>query len=709
MPGRCTWTATSNANWLTITAGSSGAGNSTVAFAVAANTLGPRTGLLTIGTQTFTVRQAGVATPRLIRVNATSAALGSSGVPVAVELVAQGDENALGFTLSFDPAVLSNPQAALGADAVGAQLAANTNQTAQGRLGLAVALPAGQKFAAGTRQLAVVTFSIAAAAPAAMTMLDFDDLPSAREVSDVSANALPASYQGGALGVVPGVEGDVAPRPQGNGSVTITDWVQVGRLVAGLDAAAPGVEFQRADCAPRDTCGDGRLTVSDWTQAGRYAIGTDAALAAGGPAVAAVNSSLAAGVQSTGFSRNGRTATQPPKGGTLNTRALRTVWLTNATQQTRTVRVVNATAAQGATASVAIELTAQGNENAVGFSLSFNPAVLSNPQAVLGSGATGTTLNLNTNQAGRVGVAMAQSPGVAFTAGTRQLLVVTFNVASGAAVGTTALSFGDQPIAREVSGVSATPLPADFTAGAVTVVGAVANVSAASFTGAQLASEAIVSAFGTRLATTTQSATVTPLPTTLAGTRVLVRDSAGTERAAPLFFVSPQQLNYLVPAGTVAGTATISITSGDGSLSLGVATMATIAPGLFTANANGQGVPAAVALRVRGDGAQAFETVAQFVAGRFIPAPIDLGPEGEQVILLLFGTGVRGRSALAAVTCVLGGISVPVSFAGAQGDLAGLDQLNVGPLPRALAGRGEVDLVLTVDGRAANAVRVSFR
>lgn len=90
-------------------------------------------------------------------------------------------------------------------------------------------------------------------------------------------------------------------------------------------------------------------------------------------------------------------------------------------------------------------------------------------------------------------------------------------------------------------------------------------------------------------------------------------------------------------------------------------------------------------------------------------APIDLGPEGDQVTLLLFGTGIRGRSALAAVTCTIGGVSVPVSFAGSQGDLVGLDQINVGPLPRALAGRGEVDLVLLVDGKAANTVRISIR
>ncbi|MGH9844830.1 MAG: hypothetical protein ACREEM_39440, partial [Blastocatellia bacterium] len=65
------------------------------------------------------------------------------------------------------------------------------------------------------------------------------------------------------------------------------------------------------------------------------------------------------------------------------------------------------------------------------------------------------------------------------------------------------------------------------------------SVSAASFSGAALAAEAIVASFGSNLATTMQSATVSPLPTTLAGTSVKVRDSAGSERLAPLFFVSP--------------------------------------------------------------------------------------------------------------------------------------------------------------------------
>ncbi len=55
----CAWTAVSSApDWLAVTAGASGAGNGTVAFAVGANAGDIRTATLTIGGQTFTVHQA---------------------------------------------------------------------------------------------------------------------------------------------------------------------------------------------------------------------------------------------------------------------------------------------------------------------------------------------------------------------------------------------------------------------------------------------------------------------------------------------------------------------------------------------------------------------------------------------------------------------------------------------------------------------------
>ncbi len=54
----CAWTAASNATWISITSGSSGSGNGTVIYAVAANSTGSsRTGTLTIAGNTFTVTQ----------------------------------------------------------------------------------------------------------------------------------------------------------------------------------------------------------------------------------------------------------------------------------------------------------------------------------------------------------------------------------------------------------------------------------------------------------------------------------------------------------------------------------------------------------------------------------------------------------------------------------------------------------------------------
>jgi len=238
----------------------------------------------------------------------------------------------------------------------------------------------------------------------------------------------------------------------------------------------------------------------------------------------------------------------------------------------------------------------------------------------------------------------------------------------------------------------------------------VTTVSAASFSGAELAAESIVAAFGQGFATATEVATSVPLPTTLAGASVRVRDSAGTERAAPLFFVAPGQINYQIPPGTVGGTSNISVVRGETVIAAGTASIATVAPGLFAANANGQGVAAAVVFRRRADGSESFEPVAQFdqAQNRFVAVPIDLGPETDQVTLILFGTGIRFRSALSTVTCNIGGASAPVSFAGAQGDFVGLDQVNVS-LPRSLMGRGEVEIKFTVDGKEANTGRVAIK
>jgi uncharacterized protein (TIGR03437 family) len=236
------------------------------------------------------------------------------------------------------------------------------------------------------------------------------------------------------------------------------------------------------------------------------------------------------------------------------------------------------------------------------------------------------------------------------------------------------------------------------------------TVSAASFRGEALAAESIASVFGSGLADATQIVTLPPLPTVLAGARVLVRDGTGTERAAPLFFVSPNQINFQLPAGTASGVSFVSLRRGDQFTACGATMIETVAPGLFTANASGQGVAAAVVLRIKADGTQSYEPVAQFDPARnqFVAAPIDLGPETDLVFLILYGTGSRNRSALAAVSVALGGVNAEVLYAAPQGDFVGLDQSNV-RLPRSLMGRGEVDVVMTVDGKTANVVRISVK
>lgn len=58
----CSWTAVSQASWITIISGTAGTGIGSVAYTVAANSGAQRTGTMTIGGLTFTVTQAGGAT-----------------------------------------------------------------------------------------------------------------------------------------------------------------------------------------------------------------------------------------------------------------------------------------------------------------------------------------------------------------------------------------------------------------------------------------------------------------------------------------------------------------------------------------------------------------------------------------------------------------------------------------------------------------------
>lgn len=235
------------------------------------------------------------------------------------------------------------------------------------------------------------------------------------------------------------------------------------------------------------------------------------------------------------------------------------------------------------------------------------------------------------------------------------------------------------------------------------------TVSAASYIRSALAADGIVSAFGSALATQTEVVKSLPLPTQLAGTTVRLTDATGAEHLAPLFYVSPLQINYLLPAAVAPGAVTVRITNGSGATSFGLETVRRVAPAFFTANANGRGAPAGQAVRVR-NGAQTELPLAQLdnASGQRIPAEIDMGPTGDLIVLVLYGTGVRRRSNLSNVRVTVGGIELPVDYAGETRDFVGLDQVNV-QLPRTLIGRGEVDVIGTFDGQTTNTMRIRIK
>ncbi len=365
-----------------------------------------------------------------------------SGWPVTVPILlnASGEENALSFSLSFGSeqrpgTALTFTGATVGSGSVGAVLVLNTNQLTFGRVGLALALPAGATFPPGTQEVALLSFDtgVVTNAAALKTALGFRDQPVLRQVSDPLAISLSATYTWGTLTLAAtDLEGDSTPRPGGNRFLTINDWVQSGRFVAGLDVAVSESEFQRADCAPRTTRGDGRLKVTDWVQAGRYFAGLDPLTAVGGPT--SPSSPL---VVKTGLGRE--------------------------------LRILDVAAIQELEAAVPVQLNAQGDENAVGFTVRFDPARVQYLSFSLGADAAGALLNVNDTAAaeGSVGIVLALPAGASFSQGAREL--GSFYFVPKTVAGPTAVGFVDGPVLRALSDAGANELEVRYVDGAIAV------------------------------------------------------------------------------------------------------------------------------------------------------------------------------------------------------------------------------------------------
>ncbi|HKE23777.1 MAG TPA: Ig-like domain repeat protein [Bryobacteraceae bacterium] len=262
-----------------------------------------------------------------------------------------------------------------------------------------------------------------------------------------------------------------------------------------------------------------------------------------------------------------------------------------------------------------------------------------------------------------------------------------------------------QILARPIAAVYAGD--SNFTGSTSPSLPAVTNV-AANLSSA-FAADAIAALFGVTGLNGDTPATL-PLTTSLAGVTVTITDSAGTARQALLYgvFASAGQVNFVIPSGTAAGLAVLTLTLPGGGTTTTVINIAGSAAGVFTANQNGQGPYAGQVVYVHGDGSQTITSSVVLNPGSstYAPSPINLTTPGDGVYLVLYGTGILHA---ASVTATVNGVSVPVTYSGAQGSYPGLDQINLGPLPASLAGAGTVNLVLTVDGQAANTVTLAIQ
>ncbi|MBK9707039.1 MAG: hypothetical protein IPO77_08565 [Acidobacteria bacterium] len=222
------------------------------------------------------------------------------------------------------------------------------------------------------------------------------------------------------------------------------------------------------------------------------------------------------------------------------------------------------------------------------------------------------------------------------------------------------------------------------------------TVSAADYSLGSIVEKSIVAAYGVQLATGVETAASQPLPTMLAGTTVKVRDSNGIERLAPLFYVSPDQVNYEIPAGTAAGPVTVMISNGAGFAAIGNMEVKSTAPKIFTANYSGSGPAAAL---------DAFT---------YAPGPFDAKQSnGQPNILAIFGTGLGGDATEVAgdvagsVTTRLNGSVITTGYAGTAPGYAGLNQFNI-VLPEGITA-GTYSLTVTRGGVTSNTVTITIR
>ncbi|MBL9135761.1 MAG: SBBP repeat-containing protein [Verrucomicrobiales bacterium] len=400
----------------------------------------------------FLANSASVFNPRLVEASPVEGVLGST-VDLPVILNAQGDENALAFTLRFDPTTLTNVTV-LNGDGIHpsslTQLLVNPSRISEGRLGVTAATDAGVAIPAGAQRILTVRATILPGTKATSAIVEFGDDLLLREIDNTKGQPLSSDFFPGTVSIIRGYEGDIMP-PGGDNQVTLTDWIKAGRFAAKLDVPVPGDETIRADCSPyviNDVFlgGDGAIGIADWIQVGRLAAGLDPIRPQGGPGQ--TPSPAATLVNASSPSRHSAAA-----------------------PVTRQILATPLQLSPGASGEFTVDIQASGGENAVAFSLTLDPGLVEFLGASLAHDMRSGTLVLNPNHlgSGQLGVLVALPADAQLEAGRRSLVTVRVKATAVPGSWTNAVEFLDFPVKRQVVEARAIELPATYQGTQLTV------------------------------------------------------------------------------------------------------------------------------------------------------------------------------------------------------------------------------------------------
>ena len=159
--------------------------------------------------------------PRTASINDSPGDIGGS-VFAPVVFNATGNEHTLQFTLTFDPALLSNGQVTPGHDVENAALTLDRSLEASGKLGVTLILSGNSVFSAGLHDALTAQFRVSPSAPpGSIAVLAFGDAPVIKQAFSSTGAVLPVVFDPGNISLS-AVQAGITSVPAGGGGTTLT-------------------------------------------------------------------------------------------------------------------------------------------------------------------------------------------------------------------------------------------------------------------------------------------------------------------------------------------------------------------------------------------------------------------------------------------------------------------------------------------------------